>query len=172
MEGQTKEDRQTARKQLGTLRSLTVSDKTRARYDNATEKFYTWLHANYLQLPRKREQLDGLLAEYVEHLWSAGVGRAQACDTLAGLQDRDPKLKGHLQLSWRLTRTWSTNEIPNRAPPLPQEAVLAMVGWAHFHGHFSFGVSFLVAFCAMLRAGETLNLKNSHIYMLVQKIRP
>lgn len=77
-----------------------------------------------LTLPRKREQLDGLLAKFVEHLWSEGAGRAQACDTLAGLQDRGPKLKGHLQLSWTLLRTWSANEILNRAPPLPQKAIL------------------------------------------------
>lgn len=165
LEGQTREDRQKVRKQLGSLRSLTVSEKTRSRYDVASSKFFGWLDENELTLPRKREQLDGLLAEYIEHLWTDGAGRAQACDTLAGLQDRDPKLKGHLQLSWRLLRTWSTNEIPNRAPPLPQEAVLAMVGWAFFHGHFSFGVSLLVAFYCMLRTGEVLHLRNSHIYM-------
>ena len=157
LEGQTCEDRQKARQKLGSLKSLTVSEKTRARYDNATSKFAQWLKDNDLTLPRKRDQLDGLLAEFIEYLWSEGFGRAQACDTLAGLQDRDPKLKGHLQLSWRLMRAWSTNEIPNRAPPLPQEAVMAMVGWAFFHGHFSFGVSLLVGFYAMLRTGELLH---------------
>ena len=80
-------------------------------------------------------------------------------------QDRDLKLKGNLQLAWRLLRTWNTNEISNRAPPLPQEAVFAMVGRAYFHCHFSFGVSLLVAFYAMLRRGEVLRLKNSHIYI-------
>lgn len=108
LEGHPREDRQKARKQLGSLRSSTFTEKLRARYDNAMTQFY-----NDLSLPRKREQLDGLLAEYVEHLWSQGAGRAQACDALAGLQDRDPKLKGHLQLSWPLLRTWSTHEIPN-----------------------------------------------------------
>lgn len=133
LEGQTCEDRQKARQKLGSLRSLTVSDKTRARYDTATSKLFVWLDENDLTLPQKREQLDGLVAEFVERLWFDGFGRAQACDTLAGLQDWDPKLKGHLQLSWRLMRTWSANEIPNRAPPLPQEAMMAMVGWAFFH---------------------------------------
>ena len=69
LEGQTREARQKARKGLGSLRSLTVSDRTRARYDNATAKF---LDDNELSLPRKRgrEQLGGLLAECVEHLWT------------------------------------------------------------------------------------------------------
>ena len=119
LEGQTREDRQKVRKQLGSLRSLTVSEKTRSRYDVASSKFFGWLDENELTLPRKREQLDGLLAEYIEHLWTDGAGRAQACDTLAGLQDRDPKLKGHLQLSWRLLRTWSTNEIPKQSTATP-----------------------------------------------------
>lgn len=34
-----------------------------------------------------------------------------------------------------------------------------------FHRHFSFGVSLLVAYYPMLRTGEVLHLKNSHIYM-------
>lgn len=165
LEAPSKEQRQADRQKLGSLKSLTVSSKTRVRYERAREKFYGFLHENELQLPRKREQLDGLLSEYIEHLWSSGEGRALAADTIAGLQDMDPKVKGHLPASWRLLKTWGINEIPNRAPPLPEHAVLAMAGWAFFHQHFAFGISLLVAFYGMLRTGEVLNLTNADMFM-------
>lgn len=117
LEAPSKEQRQKDRQKLGSLKSLTVSSKTRVRYEKAREKFYAFLRENDLKLPRKRELLDGLLAEYIEHLWSSGEGRALGADTIAGLQDIDPKVKGHLQASWRLLKTWGINEIPNRAPP-------------------------------------------------------
>ena len=165
LEGQTKQQRQSQRKELGTLRSLTVSSKTSVRYASARTKFYEFLRENSLEIPRRRELFDGLLAEYIEHLWSEGEGRGLAADTVAGLQDSDPKLKGQLQLTWRLLKTWNVNEVPNRAPPLTEAALEAMVGWSFFHGHFGFGVSLLVGFYSMLRTGELTTLRSSHIFM-------
>ena len=159
LEGHSKQARQVQRKQLGSLKSLTVSPKTNQRYTAARQKFYEFLDANHLSLPRKREHLDGLLSEYIEFLWSEGEGRGLASDTVAGLQDADPKLKG------QLPATWSTNEIPNRAPPLTETAVHAMVGWSFLHGHYGFGISLLLAFYGMLRTGEVTEVRNSNIFM-------
>eukprot|EP00438_Fugacium_kawagutii_P036234 Skav234091 [mRNA] locus=scaffold212:164975:165838:- [translate_table: standard] len=105
--------------------------------------------------------MDLLLCDYLEHLWSSGAGRAQACDTLAGVQDIQPGLRNHLPGAWRLLRTWSVNEIPCRAPPLPEHLLKAMAGWAFFKGHYSFGISLLVGYYGMLRTGEVLNLRSS-----------
>ena len=76
---------------IGTLRWLTVSPKTSQRYSEARHKFYSFLRTNSLEIPRKREQLDTLLAEYIEHLWSEGEGRGLAFDTVAGIQDAEAK---------------------------------------------------------------------------------
>ena len=62
-------------------------------------------------------------------------------------------------------KTWNTQQIPNRAPPLPEQAILAMAGWGFFHGHFNFSVSILLCFYAMLRTGEVLGIRNSDISM-------
>lgn len=107
--------------------------------------------------------MDLLLCDYVEHLWSTGAGRAQACDTLAGLRDIQPGLRNNLPGAWRLLRTWSVNEVPCRAPPLPEHIVKAMAGWSFFKGHNAFGVSLLAGFYGMLRTGEILNLRSSHM---------
>eukprot|EP00438_Fugacium_kawagutii_P025581 Skav215577 [mRNA] locus=scaffold2748:94123:102439:- [translate_table: standard] len=38
-----------------------------------------------LTLPKEKHTMDALLCDFLEHLWSSGAGRAQACDTLAGV---------------------------------------------------------------------------------------
>ena len=50
------------------------------------------------------------------------------------------------------------------APPLPPHVVHAMVGWAWFHGHFTFGVSLLLGYYGMLRTGEVIGLRSSHLF--------
>ena len=107
--------------------------------------------------------MDPLVCDYIEHLLSNGAGRALACDTLAGLQDIQPNLRNQLPGAWRLLKTWHVNEIPNRAPPLPEHVVHAMAGWAFFKGFYSFGVSLLVGFYTMLRTGELLGLRSSQM---------
>lgn len=86
-------------------------------------------------------------------MWSSGKRRGQACDTLAGFQDMQPNLCGHLQGSWHLLKAWSVNEIPNRAPPLPEHLVLTLMGWVFFKGEFTFEILLLVGFYTMLRTG-------------------
>ena len=45
----------------------------------------------------------------------------------------DPRLRGLLPCTWRLLKVWHTHEIPNRAPPLPEVVLKAMVGYSLFH---------------------------------------
>eukprot|EP00435_Cladocopium_sp_Y103_P038922 s627_g10.t1 len=157
-------ERAAQRRRLGSLKELTVQPATRKRYASATEGFFTYLRNASLTLPQQKAKLDALVSDYVEFLWSTGAGRAQASDTLAGLQDLQPNLRGNLPGSWRLLKTWSINEIPARAPPLPEHVVHSMAGWAFFKGWFSFGVSLIVGFYCMLRTSEILGLRSSHLF--------
>lgn len=163
LEGGSQSERAKQRQRLGPLRDLTVQPATKARYNKAIDEFLRFLHQNNLVLPKQRTQLDPLVCDFLEHLWSHGYGRAQASDTVAGLQDQDAKLRGHLQGAWRLLKTWSLNEVPNRAPPLPEHVLHAMVGWAFFNQHYSFGVSLMLGYYAMLRTGELLGIKSCHL---------
>ena len=163
LEAPTQQQRAAQRRKLGTLQQLTVQPATKKRYDNAVDGFLRFLRNNALQLPSSKSELDPYVCEYLEFLWSHGYGRALASDTVAGLQDFDVRFRGSLQGAWRLLKTWSVNELPNRAPPIPQHVLHALVGWAFFHHHVSFGVSLLVGFYGMLRTGEILGLHSSHI---------
>ena len=95
LEGRSKTERKAVRARLGSLRQLTVQPKTRERYTKAVNRFYRFLNERQIELPRQRANLDPLVSDFLEHIWSEGEGRSLASDTLAGLQDRDPRLKGN-----------------------------------------------------------------------------
>ena len=145
---QTKEERKRVRKKLGSLKQLTVQPTTKERYSAGLEQFFNYLRRENLTLPTKRDHMDELVSDYLEHLWSEGEGRSCASNFLAALQDSQPKLKGALPGAWRLMRTWSANEIPQRAPPMTETVLYAMVGWAIMHEYYGFGLSLLVGFLA------------------------
>eukprot|EP00438_Fugacium_kawagutii_P016937 Skav234517 [mRNA] locus=scaffold2162:214817:223139:- [translate_table: standard] len=157
------QERAKQRKELGTLRALTVQPATRKRYAAATDRFLLFLKHENKVLPTQKHLLDPLVCDYLEHLWATGEGRALASDTVAGLQDMQPNLRHCLPGSWRLLKTWATNEIPSRAPPLPEHLVHAMAGWGFFKGHNAFATSLLLGFYTMLRSGEIIALSNSHV---------
>lgn len=157
-EARTKEERIEKRQRLGSLKSLTVQPSTRVRYERALEKFFTFLKDHKLQLPTQKFLLDGITSDYIEHLWATGEGRALASDTLAALQDAQPQVRGSLQATWRLLKTWNTTELPNRAPPMPLEVLEALVGYACFKNQHLFALSLLIGFHGLLRTGEILGL--------------
>ena len=158
LEGRSKEERAKQRQTLGTLKQLALQPQTRKRYQAARAKFYAYLHENHLELPRTLSKFDDLLSDYVEHLWASGERRALASDSVAAMQDVEPQLKGKLQGTWRLLKTWHTNEVPNRAPPLPEAVLEAMLGWCLFHEYYAFGLSLLLGFYGLLRTGELLSV--------------
>ena len=158
VEGCSQVERKKRRAELGTLHSLTVQPKTRARYEKALEQFWAFLRRENLPFPKGPFELDRVLCIYVEHLWSEGFGRALAADTVAGIQDAQPNVRKQLPATWRLLKAWNVNEIPSRAPPLPEEALQAMIGYAIFHHQYQFAISLLVGFYGVLRTGELLGM--------------
>eukprot|EP00435_Cladocopium_sp_Y103_P045822 s1097_g13.t1 len=148
---------------MGTLKSLTIQPRTRARYDKAKKRFYQYLDANNLQLPTRLASMDALVCDYLEELWASGEGRALASDTLAGLQDSSPNLRGCLPGAWRLLKAWHVNELPNRAPPIPEKILQTLVGYYIFHSQPGMALSLLLGFYAMLRTGELLGVRNGDV---------
>eukprot|EP00435_Cladocopium_sp_Y103_P042338 s660_g11.t1 len=111
LEAPTPEARAKARKNLGTLKSLTVQPVTRKRYQQAREAFYEWLRMEKILLPHTGYQLDFVVSDYLEALWAQGKGRSEGSNILAALQDAQPHVKGKLKMSWRLMKTWVTHEV-------------------------------------------------------------
>ena len=162
LEGRDKATRQQQRRVLGPLRNLTAQPAPRERYDRALERFRQFLKEENRQFPCDPGPLDHWLSHYIETLWESGEGRALAADTIASVQDHLPSVKGRLAASWRLMKTWATNEIPNRAPPLPLEALEMMIGQSLFQNDDLFALSLLLAFHGLLRTGEVLGVHKAH----------
>ena len=165
MEGRSQQERKKVRSKLGSLKGLTVQPRTRERYTDCLNRFFDWLAGEGLVLPKRQNLLDGLVSDYLEHLWAVGEGKSIANNTLAALQDRDPSLKRKLPASWRLLKAWTSVEIPNRAPPLTLQVLDALCGWSIFNYCPTFGLSLRVAFFGLLRTGELLSLRAKDVFI-------
>ena len=53
-------------------------------------------------MPRDPLSLDIMMVEYVNHAWHEGESRRYVGDTISGLTNFLPDLKGQLRASWRL----------------------------------------------------------------------
>ena len=165
MEGKSQQERKKVRNKLGSLKGLTVQPGTRQRYTECLNRFFDWMTGDGLVLPKQQARLDGLVSDYLEHLWASGEGRSIANNTLAALQDRDPSLKKKLPGSWRLLKAWTTVEIPNRAPPMTLQILDALCGWSIFKGCPEFGLSLRIAFYGLLRTGGLLSLRAKDVFI-------
>jgi hypothetical protein len=76
-----------------------------------------------------------------------------------GLSDRYPELRGHLPRCHRALKAWGRQLNVDRAPPIPEFAVRALVGLALSRGFFSFAIGIALLFGALLRPSEFFALK-------------
>ena len=161
--GKTRHDRKVQRHQFGSLRTNTVAPRTRARYDTALQSFYQYCQSHKVRIPDEGSQLDDVVADYIEFLWEEGEGLSRATDTISGLQDLKPRLRGQLSLSWRLVKTWQRKEIPLRAPPFPETVLHALCGYFLLSGEPLMALALEVAFYGVLRTGELLSLSSHQV---------
>ena len=78
MEGRSQQERKKVRSKLGSLKGLTVQPRTRERYTDCLNRFFDWLTGEGLVLPKRQNLLDGLVSDYLEHLWAVGEGKSIA----------------------------------------------------------------------------------------------
>ena len=159
----TKLERKKARSSMGPLRALLVSKQTlKTRYEPACRSFFEWLLSSEQQVSKSIIGIDLQVSSFLEHLWMEGEGRNAAGDVLSGLSFFCPHLKGHLVASWQLFKAWSRMELPQRAPPLPEEWLWALAALACRRGMGDVCVSLIVAYYGLLRATEAVNLRVAH----------
>lgn len=127
----------------------------------------TFSNLKTLHLPKQKVLMDSLLSEYIEHLWGSGEGRAVASDTVAGLQDLEPHLKGSPPTVWILLKVWSQNELPNRAPPIPRRSPCLLLLAALYSTMImllhAFALSVSSGFYGIMRTGELLALSSQDL---------
>ena len=150
--GRTRRERQQLRAGIS-LRSFTISDATRRRYEAAVGLVLPFLEEHGLV------DCDQLVSEWIECQWVRGESVNVIADCLSGLHFFLPEIRGSLRQSWRLFRSWRRVETPCRAPPLTPELVKAMIARAVDQNHIAFATMLAIEFHALLRTGELLALQ-------------
>ena len=161
--GRTRDERKERCSKIGTLRENTVGLKARKRYNSAMSTFYAFCQSRKVLIPDKGDSLDEIFSDFIEFLWECRDSLSLVTDALSGLQDLRPHLRGHLNLSWRLVKTWQRLEIPHRVPPLPEDLLHAMCGYFLNLGDAQMSLALETAFYGVLRTGELLQMCAQHI---------
>ena len=147
------------------LRDVTYAPVTRSLYRLAFVELWKWVGRPPPLEVTSARIYDSLLAEFIEHAWSAGMTRGDAGNALSASVFVYPNLrgKGRLSESWLLLNTWAKLEAPYRALPLPRLVVLALI--LFFIRKRRFDLAFLMAagFDGFLRTGELLALTNKDV---------
>ena len=157
--GRNRDERKRSRAQIGTLRDNTVATKTRQRYNKALTTFYSFCYVRRLRIPDAPNALAELVCDFIEFVWESGDSLSLVTDSLSGLQDLKPRLRGQLSASWRLVKTWQKLEIPHRAPPFPEDLLHTLCGFFILEGDRHMSLILETGFYAVLRTGELLSLK-------------
>ena len=155
----SKQARADARSHVGPLSELLVSQKTLdVRYRPACRRFFESIASQSSVLATTDIGIDAQIAAYIENLWEEGEGRNSAGDIISAMSLFCPHLKGSLCCSWQLFKAWAKQEMPARAPPMPELWVLAAVALAQRKGWDDVGLVIGVAFYGLLRTTEACSL--------------
>ena len=149
----TQEQRRQARKHIQ-LEDVGITQATLERYYTAVARL-----APELQNVSTEGELDETIALWIQNEFEDGTPLHLVADALSGLHHFEPFTKKKLPKSWRLYGIWRKFEVPCRAPPLPQDIVLAMAGWCLSIDELTMSALILLGFHALLRTGELLQIR-------------
>ncbi len=157
----TAQQRQHHRRRLGTLSSNVVKRVTITRYAHYFQKFVQHLSTFTKYWPQDADEYDRLVGDYLELLWDTGEPKTAAAYTLASIHHFVPSLKRKLPYSWRLKNIWDRLELPCQALPLSEDHMIALSGFFFKRKQFAMAFGCIIAFMALLRTGELLQLRAS-----------
>ena len=146
-------DRRRARADV-VLTDVGVTTATLNRYYYAVSRLTPVLEAVNTDF-----ELDKLVADWIQQEFEDGTPLYLIADALSGLHHFEPYTRRKLVKSWRLYGIWRKFEVPCRAPPLPQDILLAMSGYCLQEGDLIMSALLLIGFHCLLRTGELLAIR-------------
>ena len=149
----TQAQRKEARRNI-VLEDVGIAANTLDRYYTAVSRL-----SPVLARPCTVEELDQFVAVWIQEEFEDGSPLYLIADALSGIHRFLPFTKKKLPESWRLFSIWRRFEVPCRAPPITQDIVLGMAGLALSQGQLTLAALLLLAFHALLRTGEVLQLR-------------
>jgi len=141
------------------LAQMGVSAKTELAYRKAVSRFFVYLQRLNLPLPQSFEELDLLVAEYINELFQEGDSVTYAGYLISGLKRYVPRCRYELHTAAVYFRNWRKNHIYQRATPLPADVLQAMAAAAASVGHWDLACCILLGFSFFLRTAEIMSLR-------------
>lgn len=155
----TRAERRAARENI-LLEDVGITPSTLKRYYFAVGRL-----APVLQQVQSETGLDEDIAAWIQNEFEDGTPLYMIGDALSGLHHFEPATRKKLTKSWRLYAIWRKYEVPCRAPPLPQDILLAMAGLSLQRDELTMCALLLLGFHCLLRTGEILALRPCDILL-------
>eukprot|EP00438_Fugacium_kawagutii_P000055 Skav215901 [mRNA] locus=scaffold1542:116365:121392:- [translate_table: standard] len=149
----TRADRRRARRNI-VLSDVGITKNTLQRYYMAVRRM-----AHLFTHVFTEAGLDETISNWIQREFEKGCPLHLVGDALSGIHHFEPWSRRRLPKSWRLYSIWRRYEVPFRAPPITQDLVLGMSGWCLQQGEFTMAALLLLAFHALLRTGELLQVR-------------
>lgn len=132
---------------------------TRFRYGGAVAAFVSWAQRRGLRVGTDARAVDGVLLQYLRHLWRSDSPQYRAKLALAGIMALRPALRRHLPESSAFLTGWKATAPSTQYPPMTRQLTAAVAADLARRGQFRVAVAALVAFDALLRVGELTKLR-------------
>ena len=135
-----------------------------------TLRAYRQALANFLHFAGKKaitaisaRRLDRLLADFINAAFQEGDPLTYSGHLLSAIKRFHPELRLKLPVSSQYLRNWTRAHVPKRAIPASWELVEAMISLALNSGEARLAFLLGIAFHAMLRTSEMMQLTMNHI---------
>ena len=145
------------------LRDLGISAGTLRIYKREVSQFLHYLDACSIPYPATFQELDLLLADYINTLFQEGEPISKAGWVLSGLKRLFPRCCKELQTSQQWYTNWARSHVPQRATPITWSMVQGFAGLCIEQRWYSLALTILLNFVFFLRTGEALNLTFEHL---------
>eukprot|EP00438_Fugacium_kawagutii_P022803 Skav204861 [mRNA] locus=scaffold2222:4477:5400:+ [translate_table: standard] len=136
------------------LEDAALTEATKVRYYSALKKILPTLE-NCQHL----SALDDDVCEWIHSMWESGEPLLTIGDALSAMHFFQPWTKRQVPHSWKLFSVWRRLEIPCRAPPLTEELVFTMAGFALQRADLEMAAVLTLSFHCLLRTGEALSVR-------------
>jgi integrase len=144
------------------LRDSRVTPDTLQRYKQAVQGFLRWSEEQHEE-PETVEELDNLLAEYIEDLFAEGTGYDQGKNVFFRILFFRPRWRGQLPEAHSALKGWERKRVVNSHPPMSWNVALLLAATFAKQGRFAQGVATLCMHDCLLRVSELCNLTPSDI---------
>ena len=143
-----------------------VTQRTLQRYRRQVLRFFDYLDAYNIALPRSPDEFDYVTGEYINHLYQDMDPYGYAGDFLSGIRRFLPRWRNHTHSAGQYFRNWRRSLSFRQALPLPADVILGIAGVALADNRPRIAVAFLVGYVGLLRTTELLKLTPSQLHFM------